>query len=104
MTTKKKHRTLPDGESRPGDALDSLPPVLTPRMLSELVFRGGLTEKTLSKRRLEGGGPVYRRRGHPTRGRVVYLKEDVIEWVRNLPAATTTTEERIRAESCAVGA
>jgi len=85
-------------------AFEDLPPVMTPRMVSELVFRGGITEKTLSKRRLEGGGPVFRRRGHPTRGRVVYLKEDVIAWVRNLPAATTTTEERVRAEACAAGA
>ncbi len=82
-------------------SLDSLPPILTPRMVSRLVFGGGITEKTLSKRRLEGGGPVFRRRGHPTRGRVLYLREDVITWMRNLPAATTTTEERIRVESCA---
>lgn len=85
-------------------AFEQLPPVMTPRMLSELVFRGGITEKTLSKRRLEGGGPMFRRRGHPTRGRVVYLREDVIAWVRSFPAARTTTEERVRFEAGAVPA
>lgn len=103
MKTRTKHRVSGDTIQRPGDALDSLPPVLTPRMVSELVFRGGITEKTLAKRRLEGGGIVFRRRGHPTRGRVVYLKEDVIAWVRSLPAASTTTEERLRTEACAAG-
>ncbi|MHB1045787.1 MAG: helix-turn-helix transcriptional regulator [Thermoanaerobaculia bacterium] len=60
-----------------------------------------MSEKTLSKWRLEGRGPKFRRRGHPTRGRVVYLREDVLAWLQGLPAATTTTEERVRVERTA---
>lgn len=104
MNARRKKRARGEVAQSPGNALDSLPPVLTPEVLSTRVFDGGRTTKALSKLRLEGGGPVFRRMGHPTRGRVVYLKEDVIAWVKSLPAASTTTEERIRAESCAAGA
>ena len=82
-------------------ALESLPPFLTPHLLSDAVFGGAISEKTLSRWRLEGKGPVYLRRGHPTRGRILYATAAVAEWLGSLPAATTTTSERLRVEKTA---
>lgn len=100
MSTRRKQGASGDAAQRVEDALDSLPAISTSTVLSE---KSGIPKRVWENYRHNGGGPVFRRRGHPTRGRVVYLKGDVIAWVRNLPAATTTTEERIRVEACAAG-
>ena len=99
----RRNASTPSGTAPAGEPLtpNELPPALTPARLSLDVFRGGVSEKTLSKWRLEGRGPRFRRRGHPTRGRVVYLREDVLAWLQSLPSATTTTEERLRVERTA---
>ncbi len=104
MATRRKAERLRFGGPRGlAGAWADMPPVLTPQM-AEAFTMGALTVKVLENLRLAGGGPVFRRRGHPTRGRVLYLKADLVAYLENLPAAATTTEERIRAEACAAGA
>ena len=75
---------------------EGLPPVLTPEMVSKLVYHGGVSVKTLSKWRGESRGPRFRRQGHPTRGSIAYFRSDLVAYFSGLKAAAGTLEERER--------
>lgn len=102
MTKGHRHsKNSPEPDAAVARDLAALPPVLTPEMVSTLVFGGSITTKTLANWRTAGRFARFRRQGHPTRGTVVYLKSDLVDYFSGMPGAGSTLEERLRVERTA---
>ncbi len=73
--------------------------VLTSPQVASLI---GCRPQTLRKWRLLGKGPRYVRLGDNPRGRVVYLRSDITEWLTG-HRFSSTSEETVRASLTATG-
>jgi hypothetical protein len=58
--------------------------------------------QTLRKWRLSGEGPHYIRLGHTNRGRVLYRREDVEQWLQTRTFRHTAEETTRKSTECAL--
>lgn len=82
---------MADGKSSGSDEMHSLV-YLTVTEAAELLR---ISPKTLERMRVDGTGPDFRKAGGGLRSRVLYRKQDLIDWVEGY-AFSSTSEYQLR--------